>query len=143
MSASIRRSSSSASGSYPRAWIFIHSLFSVRTSSADVKGYSRLMGADEEGTLRTLTAYRKDVVAHSSSQLAGSLGVIPFLPRARSRSPRIPLSLFSFGQQRLPVDEGHGVFGRARFAIVAIEEPAKAPVLLLVGSKPSVDFFRS
>jgi adenylate cyclase len=26
--------------------------------SADVKGYSRLMGADEEGTLRTLTAYR-------------------------------------------------------------------------------------
>src|SRR5512136_1352152 len=27
--------------------------------SADVKGYSRLMGADEEGTLRTLTAYRE------------------------------------------------------------------------------------
>ncbi|HEV8714881.1 MAG TPA: adenylate/guanylate cyclase domain-containing protein [Candidatus Binatia bacterium] len=26
---------------------------------ADVKGYSRLMGADEVGTLRTLTAYRK------------------------------------------------------------------------------------
>src|SRR5262245_44952901 len=26
--------------------------------SADVQGYSRLMGADEEGTLRTLTAYR-------------------------------------------------------------------------------------
>lgn len=27
--------------------------------SADVKGYSRLMGADEEGTLQTLTAYRE------------------------------------------------------------------------------------
>ena len=27
--------------------------------SADVKGYSRLMGKDEEGTLRTLTAYRQ------------------------------------------------------------------------------------
>ena len=27
--------------------------------SADVTGYSRLMGADEVGTLRTLTTYRK------------------------------------------------------------------------------------
>lgn len=27
--------------------------------SADVKGYSRLMGEDEEATLRTLNAYRK------------------------------------------------------------------------------------
>ncbi len=27
--------------------------------SADVEGYSRLMGADEEGTLRTLTTYRE------------------------------------------------------------------------------------
>src|SRR2546427_4392538 len=27
--------------------------------SADVKGYSRLMGADEEATVRTLTAYRE------------------------------------------------------------------------------------
>ena len=27
--------------------------------SADVKGYSRLMGEDEVGTLRTLTTYRK------------------------------------------------------------------------------------
>src|SRR5262247_2184465 len=26
--------------------------------SADVKGYSRLMGEDEEATIRTLTAYR-------------------------------------------------------------------------------------
>jgi len=29
--------------------------------SADVKGYSRLMGEDEVGTLRILTAYRKIV----------------------------------------------------------------------------------
>lgn len=27
--------------------------------SADVKGYSRLMGGDEAGTMRTLTAYRE------------------------------------------------------------------------------------
>src|SRR4029450_7466805 len=27
--------------------------------SADVKGYSRLMGEDEEATIRTLTAYRE------------------------------------------------------------------------------------
>jgi adenylate cyclase len=26
--------------------------------SADVSGYSRLMGQDEEGTIRTLTTYR-------------------------------------------------------------------------------------
>ena len=31
--------------------------------SADVKGYSRLMGEDEEGTLRTLTAYRQVAVS--------------------------------------------------------------------------------
>lgn len=31
--------------------------------SADVKGYSRLMGADEEGTLHTLTAYREVMTA--------------------------------------------------------------------------------
>jgi adenylate cyclase len=30
--------------------------------SADVKGYSRLMGEDEVGTIRTLTAY-KEVMA--------------------------------------------------------------------------------
>ena len=27
--------------------------------SADVEGYSRLMGEDEEATIRTLTSYRK------------------------------------------------------------------------------------
>ena len=31
--------------------------------SADVKGYSRLMAADEEGTLRTLNAYRQQIDA--------------------------------------------------------------------------------
>ena len=31
--------------------------------SADVKGYSRLMAADEEGTLRTLSAYRQEMDA--------------------------------------------------------------------------------
>ena len=35
--------------------------------SADVKGYSRLMGEDEEGTLRTLTAYREVMLDSSKS----------------------------------------------------------------------------
>jgi class 3 adenylate cyclase len=32
--------------------------------SADVAGYSRLMGADEEATSETLTAYRKVFLSH-------------------------------------------------------------------------------
>ncbi len=32
--------------------------------SADVVGYSRLMGADEEATIETLTAYRKVFLSH-------------------------------------------------------------------------------
>jgi adenylate cyclase len=32
--------------------------------SADVKGYSRLMGEDEVATIRTLTAYRQTMIAH-------------------------------------------------------------------------------
>ncbi len=35
--------------------------------SADVVGYSRLMGADEESTIETLTAYRKIFVSHIES----------------------------------------------------------------------------
>src|SRR5262245_15448606 len=38
--------------------------------SADVKGYSRLMGDDEEATIRTLTAYR-DVFATRIQQHRG------------------------------------------------------------------------
>src|SRR3989441_7378951 len=36
--------------------------------SADVKGYSRLMGADEEATIRTLTAYRQVMATHIQQQ---------------------------------------------------------------------------
>ena len=32
--------------------------------SADVKGYSRLMGEDEEATIRTLTTYRAVMASH-------------------------------------------------------------------------------
>jgi len=35
--------------------------------SADVKGYSRLMGADEEATLRTLNAYLRVVTGFWST----------------------------------------------------------------------------
>ena len=34
---------------------------------ADVVGYSRLMGADEETTVETLTAYRKVFLSHIES----------------------------------------------------------------------------
>ncbi len=45
--------------------------------SADVKGYSRLMGEDEEGTLRTLTAYREviDALIHQyRGRIVGTAG---------------------------------------------------------------------
>ncbi len=32
--------------------------------SADVKGYSRLMGDDEEATIRTLKTYREVITTH-------------------------------------------------------------------------------
>ena len=45
--------------------------------SADVVGYSRLMGEDEVGTLRTLTAYRKIVdvlIAGHHGRIVGTAG---------------------------------------------------------------------
>ncbi len=45
--------------------------------SADVKGYSRLMGADEEATLRTLTAYRDEmdaIIRQHRGRVVGSAG---------------------------------------------------------------------
>jgi adenylate cyclase len=36
--------------------------------SADVKGYSRLMGEDEEATIRTLTAYRAVMTTYIQQQ---------------------------------------------------------------------------
>ncbi len=45
--------------------------------SADVKGYSRLMGADEVGTLRTLTAYREvtdSLIQQHRGRIVGTAG---------------------------------------------------------------------
>ena len=45
--------------------------------SADVKGYSRLMGDDEVGTLRTLTAYRKlmdTLIEQHRGRIVGTAG---------------------------------------------------------------------
>jgi adenylate cyclase len=45
--------------------------------SADMKGYSRLMAADEEGTLRTLNAYRQEMdalVASHDGRIVGTAG---------------------------------------------------------------------
>jgi class 3 adenylate cyclase len=38
--------------------------------AADVAGYSRLMGADEEGTLERLNAHRRDLVDPKSRSTA-------------------------------------------------------------------------
>src|SRR5262245_32948514 len=45
--------------------------------AADVVGYSRLMATDEEGTLRTLAAYRAtiaDLVAEHAGRIFGTAG---------------------------------------------------------------------
>ena len=45
--------------------------------AADVAGYSRLMAADEEATLRTLTAYRStisDLVSEHGGRIFGTAG---------------------------------------------------------------------
>src|SRR5262245_13967415 len=45
--------------------------------SADVVGYSRLMGEDEEGTIRTLTAYREviaSLIQHHRGRVVDSPG---------------------------------------------------------------------
>ncbi|MBP1741431.1 MAG: adenylyl cyclase class-3/4/guanylyl cyclase, partial [Deltaproteobacteria bacterium] len=45
--------------------------------SADVKGYSRLMGADELGTIRILQAYRgviSDLIQKKGGRVVDSLG---------------------------------------------------------------------
>src|SRR5262249_22428043 len=45
--------------------------------SADVKGYSRLMGEDEEATLRTLTSHRKvidSLIAQHRGHIVGTAG---------------------------------------------------------------------
>jgi class 3 adenylate cyclase len=45
--------------------------------SADVKGYSRLMGEDEEATLRTLTSHRQlidSLIAQHRGRIVGTAG---------------------------------------------------------------------
>ena len=45
--------------------------------SADVEGYSRLMGEDEEATVRTLTAYREvmtTLIQQHKGKMLGSPG---------------------------------------------------------------------
>ena len=42
--------------------------------SADVEGYSRLMGEDEDATIRTLTTYRSVITKLVRSQTVAWLG---------------------------------------------------------------------
>src|SRR5258708_513914 len=41
---------------------------------ADVAGYSRLMGADEDGTLSALTAHRRELIDPAVTEHAGRIG---------------------------------------------------------------------
>jgi hypothetical protein len=66
----------------------------VAILSVDVKGYSRLMGADEESTLRTLTAYREVMV---TLELGGYLSRRlrrPFLKIKKGRHSGLPYERF-------------------------------------------------
>jgi adenylate cyclase len=46
--------------------------------AADVAGYSRLMGADEEGALERLKAHRRELV---DPKTASTVGAPPYLAR--------------------------------------------------------------
>ena len=102
--------------------------------AADVEGYSRLMGLDEVGTLRTLTAYR--VVIDRLASGVGSIAVPPATPAPRNgpierpaasnrpregslasrqapaRGPRRPGPTRAAGQHRIPARKT----ARCRFA---------------------------
>jgi len=41
--------------------------------AADIAGYSRLMGADEEGTLRQLKAHRKELIDPKITEYRGRI----------------------------------------------------------------------
>ncbi len=61
--------------------------------SADVAGYSRLMGADEEATIRALSACRQvidELVTNHHGRVFGSAGVIAEFAFAAA-TPRIAL----------------------------------------------------
>ena len=57
----------------------VHRLVAIL--AADVAGYSRLMGADEEGTHERLKAHRRELVEPKISEHSGRI-------RPRSRDPR-------------------------------------------------------
>ena len=57
--------------------------------SADVKGYSRLMGEDEEWTVRTLDTFNnveKNIIPQNRSRVVHSTGDNPLLFRAKWRA---------------------------------------------------------
>ena len=68
--------------------------------AADVAGYSRLIGADEEGTLERLKALRRELI---DPKIAEHQGRLP----GRTRGPRPPATEAS-GRERLD-DAGCGL----------------------------------
>ena len=69
--------------------------------AADVAGYSRLMGEDEDGTLATLTAHLKELIepciAEHRGRVVKTTGDVPAMttaPRAAHRLRRIISIIF-------------------------------------------------
>ena len=53
--------------------------------AADVAGYSRLMGEDEEGTLATLTAHRTELIEPCIAEHRGSIVVSGMVEAVRAK----------------------------------------------------------
>ncbi len=57
--------------------------------AADVEGYSRLMGADEEATHKTLRAYRElidKLIARHEGRIVGTAGEVPSKTRRNAQA---------------------------------------------------------
>ncbi len=57
--------------------------------AADVEGYSRLVGADEEATHKTLSAYREIIdglIAHHEGRMVGTAGEVPSKTRRNAQA---------------------------------------------------------
>jgi class 3 adenylate cyclase len=76
---------------------------------ADVVGYSRLMGADEEGTLAALNAVRRDLV---DPTIAAHRGRIVNLGEHEVRNVARPVRVFRIARDRAAAASAPGLRGR-------------------------------
>ena len=83
----------------PRRWLLTQELKRKLPAilSADVKGYSRLMGEDEELTARTLDTFNgvmKNIIFQNRGRAVHSTGDIPLLFRAKWRARVSPAGCY-------------------------------------------------